>query len=42
MQRRLTANEVLSHPWFKDVNEEIDIFDEQEKQLILKDFTYVL
>ena len=42
VSKRLTANEVLSHPWFKETNDEIDIFDEQEKQLILKDFTYVL
>lgn len=42
VSKRLTANEVLSHPWLKDIDENIDIFDEQEKQLILKDFTYIL
>ena len=42
VQKRLTANEVLAHPWLKNINEDIDIFDEQEKQLILKDFTYIL
>jgi serine/threonine protein kinase len=26
--KRLTANEVLAHPWFKEVPTEIDIFDE--------------
>lgn len=26
--RRLTAEEVLDHPWFDDVDERIDIFDE--------------
>lgn len=33
---------MLSHNWFKNINEDIDIFDEQEKQLILKDFTYIM
>lgn len=42
VSKRLSANEVLAHPWLKDVDPEIDIFDEQEKQLIQKDFTYVL
>jgi hypothetical protein len=42
VQKRLTANEVLAHPWLKNINEDIDIFDEQERQLILKDFTYIL
>ena len=32
--KRLTANEVLAHPWLRDANVDIDIFDEQEKQLI--------
>ena len=42
VSKRLTANEVLAHPWLKDIDENIDIFDEQEKQLILKEFTYIL
>lgn len=39
--KRLTAEEVLSHMWFDDVDEHIDIFDEQELDLIKKEFTYV-
>lgn len=39
--KRLTAEEVLDHPWFDDVDEHIDIFDEQELDLIKKEFTYV-
>eukprot|EP00350_Pseudokeronopsis_sp_OXSARD2_P010086 CAMPEP_0170553810 /NCGR_PEP_ID=MMETSP0211-20121228/11626_1 /TAXON_ID=311385 /ORGANISM="Pseudokeronopsis sp., Strain OXSARD2" /LENGTH=246 /DNA_ID=CAMNT_0010862373 /DNA_START=2178 /DNA_END=2918 /DNA_ORIENTATION=+ len=38
---RLTAEEALDHPWFDDVDEHIDIFDEQELDLIKKEFTYV-
>jgi serine/threonine protein kinase len=26
--KRLTASEVLEHPWFDEVDEHIDIFDE--------------
>jgi serine/threonine protein kinase len=39
--KRLTAEEVLEHPWFEEVDEHIDIFDEQELDLIKKEFTYV-
>ena len=42
VSKRLTAKEVLYHPWFDDVEEEINIFDEQEKNLIRKEFTYIL
>ena len=40
--KRLTAREILFHPWFDDVESEVDIFDEQEKNLIRKEFTYIL
>ena len=39
--KRLKASEVLDHPWFDDVDEGINIFDEQELELIKKEFTYV-
>jgi len=42
VSKRLTAKEVLYQPWFDDVENEIDIFDEQEKNLIRKEFTYIL
>ena len=42
VSKRLTAKEVLFHPWFDDVESEINIFDEQEKNLIRKEFTYIL
>ena len=40
--KRLTAKEVLFHPWFDDTETMIDIFDEQERNLIRKEFTYIL
>ena len=42
VSKRLTAKEVLYHPWFDDTEEQINIFDEQEKNLIRKEFTYIL
>jgi len=39
--KRLTAEKVLEHAWFDDVDDRIDIFDEQELDLIKKEFTYV-
>lgn len=42
-KHRATAIEVLSHKWLTDkVDEKINIFDEQELDLIRKEFTYVL
>ena len=39
--KRLTAEEVLDHQWFDDVDETLDIFDEQEMNLIRQEFTYM-
>ena len=37
--KRLSAEEALKHPWFKDVKEVMqDIFTEKEKAIILKDY----
>ena len=41
-KQRATAQEVLCHPWFNETDEKIDIFDEQELELIRKEFTYVV
>jgi hypothetical protein len=38
-QKRLSAEEALKHPWFKDVKEVMqDVFTEKEKSIILKDY----
>ena len=42
VSKRLTAREVLYHPWFDDVVQTFDIFDEQETNLIRKEFTYLM
>ena len=42
VSKRLTAKEILFHPWFDDVEAEVDIFDEQETNLMRKEFTYIL
>ena len=42
--KRLTALESLGHKWFEDADElgnNVNIFDEQELDLIKKEFTYV-
>ena len=40
---RATAQEVLLHNWLNDdIDDHIDIFDEQELELIRKEFTHVL
>ena len=42
-KQRATAQDVLSHPFLnEEIDEHIDIFDEQELDLIRKEFTYVL
>ncbi len=40
--KRITALEILQHPWLSNVDMMIDIFDEQERLLIRKEFTYHL
>jgi serine/threonine protein kinase len=42
--KRLTAIETLEHAWFEDADalgNNVNIFDEQELDLIKKEFTYV-
>jgi serine/threonine protein kinase len=36
---RITTHEILSHEWFKDTPQDLDIFDEQEKDLMRQEFT---
>ena len=33
-RKRLSAYEVLSHPWLKDASDEMDIFTQKEKDTI--------
>ena len=38
-KKRLTAQQALQHRWFEDVDAKVVIFDEQERDLIRKEFT---
>lgn len=38
--KRLTANEILKHPWMTDATNEIAVFTEKEKEKITSDFMY--
>lgn len=37
-RKRLSAVEVLSHPWLKDCKQELDVFTQKEKDLIHKEY----
>lgn len=37
---RYTIPQILSHSWFEDMNENIELFNDQEKEKILKEFTF--
>lgn len=37
-KKRLSAIEVLSHPWLKDCKEELDVFTQKEKDVIRKEY----
>lgn len=37
---RLSIAQILSHSWFDEINEEIELFNDLEKDKILKEFTY--
>ena len=39
VKERLTVEEVLEHPWLKDSEKHLDIFNEGEKTVIRKEFT---
>lgn len=39
--QRLTAEEVLEHIWLEEIDDTIFILDEQELDLIRKEFTYI-
>jgi serine/threonine protein kinase len=37
---RLSISQILAHPWFEEINEDIELFNEQEKEKIIREFTY--
>jgi len=38
--KRLTIPEILTHPWLKDYDESLDLFNDQEREMIKKEYTY--
>lgn len=38
--QRFTIPQILNHSWFEDMNENIELFNDQEKEKILKEFTF--
>lgn len=38
--KRLTIPQILAHEWLNDVDEKMQLFTEQEKELIKSEFTY--
>ena len=38
--KRFTIPQILKHSWFDEINENIELFNDQEKEKILKEFTY--
>lgn len=36
--KRYTISQILNHPWFNEINEDIELFNDQEKDKIVKEF----
>ena len=39
-QKRITYEQIYRHPWLADVNPNLDLFNEQEREMIKKEYTY--
>ena len=38
--KRLTVEEILKHPWLEDYDESLQLFNNQEREMIKKEYTY--
>lgn len=38
--KRLTIQQILSHPWLADLDETLQLFNDQEREMIKKEYTY--
>lgn len=38
--KRLTIPEILNHPWLKDYDHNLQLFNDQEREMIKKEYTY--
>ena len=39
-ERRITIKQILSHPWIKSAQKDYDIFNDEEKEIVKKEFIY--
>ena len=39
-EKRIRIHEILKHKWMDDIEEDLEIFNDQEKQTIIKQFTF--
>jgi len=37
---RYSIEKILEHPWFEGIDEDVELFNDQEREKILKEFTY--
>jgi len=38
--KRLSIKQILAHPWMQDIAETFVIFNEEEQEIIRREFTY--
>ena len=38
--KRLTGPQLLAHRWFDDLDEQLELFSDQEREMIRKEYTY--
>lgn len=39
-KKRLSAKQIMEHPWMSDIEENLIVFNDQEVEVIKKEFTY--
>ena len=38
--KRISISKILSHPWFNDMDEDLEIFNQEERDVVKKEFVY--
>ena len=38
--KRLTIEQILAHPWLQDYDDQLQLFNDQEREMIKKEYTY--
>ena len=39
-KKRLTIPQIMAHPWMQQIDEELNIFNEEEREVIFKEYTF--